>query len=170
MLNKYLIENYDKLKDIAFNIAGTKGKDDLLSFVIEELYKCNKDKIENTIQEGKMTFYIVRVMLNQYYSKTSRYYYKYEKYYELHSATMIDNISPDTSTSNIKEKMEIETKLKWVDEKLKDCYWFDAEVFKIYFLEGHSLNSMSKATNINRNTLFKAINNVKKYLKNEREK
>ena len=57
MLNKYLIENYDKLKDIAFNIAGTKGKDDLLSFVIEELYKCNKDKIENTIQEGKMTFY-----------------------------------------------------------------------------------------------------------------
>ncbi len=38
MLNKYLIENYDKLKDMAFNIAGRKGKDDLLSFVIEELY------------------------------------------------------------------------------------------------------------------------------------
>ena len=45
MLDKYLIENYDKLKDMAYNIAGKKGKDDLLSFVIEELYKCDKDRI-----------------------------------------------------------------------------------------------------------------------------
>ena len=38
MLNKYLVDNYDKLKDMAHNIAGEKSKDDLLSFVIEELY------------------------------------------------------------------------------------------------------------------------------------
>ena len=168
MLNKYLIENYDKLKDIAFNIAGEKSND-LLSFVIEELYKCNVEKIENTISEGKMTFYVVRVMLNQFYSKTSRYYYKYEKYYEVHTTTMIDNISPDLSKSNIQQKKEVEERLIWVDEKLKNCYWFDAEVFKIYYLEEHSLNTMSKATSINRNTLFKAINNVKKYLIKEKE-
>ena len=28
MLNKYLIDNYDKLKDMAYNIAGKKGKMD----------------------------------------------------------------------------------------------------------------------------------------------
>ena len=37
------------------------------------------------------------------------------------------------------------------------------------YLEEHSLNSMAKATKINRNTLFKAINNVKKYLIKEKE-
>ena len=50
MLNKYLIENYDKLKDMAYNIAGVKGKDDLLSFVIEELYKCDQDRITEIIE------------------------------------------------------------------------------------------------------------------------
>ena len=80
MLNKYLIENYNKLKDMSYNIAGEKGKNDLFSFVIEELYKCDQDRINEIIKKKQLTFYIARVMLNQYHSKTSRYYYKYNKY------------------------------------------------------------------------------------------
>ena len=169
MLNKYLIENYDKLKDMAFNIAGRKGKDDLLSFVIEELYKCDQDRINEIIEKNQLTFYIARVMLNQYHSKTSRYYYKYNKYYEFHTTTTIESITADNTEYTIKDKKEVEERLEWVEDKLKDCYWFDSQVFKVYYLEEHSLNSMAKATKINRNTLFKAINNVKKYLIKEKE-
>jgi len=171
MLNKYLIENYDKLKDMAFNIAGRKGKDDLLSFVIEELYKCDQDRINEIIQKNQLTFYIARVMLNQYHSKTSRYYYKYKKYYEYHTTTTIESITADNTEYTIKDKKEVEERLEWVEDKLKDCYWFDSQVFKVYYLDpaNHSLNSMAKATGINRNTLFKAINNVKKYLIKEKE-
>ena len=169
MLNKYLIENYDKLKDMAFNIAGKKGKDDLLSFVIEELYKCDQDRINQIIEKNQLTFYIARVMLNQYHSKTSRYYYKYNKYYEYHTTTTIESITADNTEYTIKDKKEVEERLEWVEDKLKDCYWFDSQVFKVYYLEEHSLNSMAKATKINRNTLFKAINNVKKYLIKEKE-
>jgi len=169
MLNKYLIVNYDKLKDMAFNIAGRKGKDDLLSFVIEELYKCDQDRINEIIEKNQLTFYIARVMLNQYHSKTSRYYYKYNKYYEYHTITTIESITADNTEYTIKDKKEIEQRLEWVEDKLKDCYWFDSQVFKVYYLEEHSLNSMAKATKINRNTLFKAINNVKKYLIKEKE-
>ena len=57
---------------------------------------------------------------------------------------------------------------KWIKEKLKDLYWFDAELFRIYYRDSHSLNSLSKATKISRATIYKAINNVKNYLKNER--
>tara|TARA_Y100001938_G_scaffold40770_1_gene56375 strand:+ start:3663 stop:4178 length:516 start_codon:yes stop_codon:yes gene_type:complete len=169
MLNKYLIENYDKLKDMAYNIAGKTGKDDLLSFVIEELYKCDQDRINEIIENKELTFYIARVMLNQYHSKTSRYYYKYNKYYEYHTTSTIEGITADNTEYTIKDKIEIEKRLEWIEEKLKDCYWFDSEVFKVYYLEEHSLNSMAKATKINRNTLFKAINNVKKYLIKEKE-
>ena len=169
MLNKYLIENYDKLKDIAFNIAGAKEKDDLLSFIIEELYKCDQEKIDSIIKENKMTFYVVRVMLNQYHSKTSRYYYKYNKFYEYFTTSTIESITPDNIDYTIKDKELVEERLDWIEKKLKDCYWFDASVFKIYYLEEHSLNSMAKATQINRNTLFKAISNVKKYLIKEIE-
>ena len=168
MLNKYLIENYDKLKDMAFNIAGSNGKDDLLSFVIEELYKCDQDRIDQIIEKNQLTFYIARVMLNQYHSKTSRYYYKYKKYYEYHTTTTIESISADNVDYTIKQKELVEERLDWIEEKLKDLYWFDAQVFKVYYLEQHSLNSMAKATKINRNTLFKAISNVKKYLIKEK--
>ena len=169
MLNKYLIENYDKLKDMAFNIAGSNGKDDLLSFVIEELYKCDQERIDEIIEKNQLTFYIARVMLNQYHSKTSRYYYKYNKYYEYHTTTTIESISADNVDYTIKDKELVEERLDWIEDKLKDLYWFDAQVFKVYYLENHSLNSMAKATKINRNTLFKAISNVKKYLINEKE-
>ena len=168
MLNKYLIENYNKLKDMAYNIAGKRGKDDLLSFVIEELYKCDQDRIDEIIEKKQMTFYIARVMLNQYHSKTSRYYYKYRKYYEYHVSGIIESISPDNTQSKKEEKEIVEKKLDWIEDKLKDLYWFDVQCFKIYYTENHSLNTMAKATKINRNTLFKAINNVKKYLINER--
>tara|TARA_R100001015_G_C4546491_1_gene109326 strand:- start:277 stop:783 length:507 start_codon:yes stop_codon:yes gene_type:complete len=167
MLNKYLIENYDKLKDMAYNIAGEKGKDDLLSFVIEELYKCDQDRINEIIEKKQLTFYIARVMLNQYHSKTSRYYYKYNKYYEFHTTTTIESITADNTTYTIKDKKEVEERLEWIENKLQDLYWFDAELFRIYYRDSHSLNSLAKATRISRATIYKAIKNVKNYLKNE---
>ena len=168
MLDEYLIENYDKLKDIAYNIAGVEEKDDLLSFVIEELYKCDPVRIREIIENKQMTFYVVRVMLNQYHSKTSRYFYKYKKYYQYHVTGIIESISPDNTIKNTEEKEEVEKRLQWVEDKLKDLYWFDAEVFRIYYKENFSLSEMAKATKINKNTLYKAIKNVKNYLINEK--
>tara|TARA_R100000808_G_scaffold6327_3_gene18918 strand:- start:495 stop:1001 length:507 start_codon:yes stop_codon:yes gene_type:complete len=168
MLNKYLVDNYDKLKDMAHNIAGEKNKDDLLSFVIEELYKCDQDRLNEIIGKKQLTFYIARVMLNQYHSKTSRYYYKYNKYYEYHTTTTIESLTQDNTEYNIKDKEIVEQRLEWIEEKLQDLYWFDAECFRIYYREEHSLNTMSKATKISRATIYKAITNVKNYLLNER--
>ena len=155
---------------MAYNIAGVKGKDDLLSFVIEELYKCDSSRIDEIIKKKQLTFYIARVMLNQYHSKTSRYYYKYRKFYEYHVTGIVESISPSTDNTqkNTEQKKEVEEKLEWIEEKLKDLYWFDAELFRIYYRDSHSLNSLAKATRISRATIYKAIKNVKNYLKNER--
>ena len=168
MLDKYLIENYNKLKDIALNIAGIKEYEELLHFVIEELYKCDQIRLKEIIEKNQMTFYAVRVMMNQFHSNTSRYYYKYKKYYEYHTAQTIESISADKFKSTKKQKEEVEVKLDWIEEKLKDLYWFDAEVFKLYYRESFSLSEMAKATKINKNTLYKAIRNVKTYLINEK--
>lgn len=153
---------------MAYNVCGGNGSDDLLSFVIEELYKCDQKRINEIIEKKQMTFYIARVIINQYYSKTSRYYYKYKKYYEYHVTQIVEAITEDKIDDIIEQKELIEKRLNWIDEKLKDLYWFDSEVFKIYYKEGFSLNKMQKETKINRNTLHKAISNVKKYLINEK--
>ena len=168
MLDTYLVDNYNKLKDMAYNITSGKGNEDLLSFVIEELYKCDQDRIEQIIRKKQMTFYVVRVMINQFHSKTSRYYYKYNKYYEYHVTGIVEAISPDNIETEIENKQKVEERLSWIEEKLKDLYWFDAEVFRIYYKEGFSLNQIQKETKINRNTLHKAITNVKNYLINEK--
>ena len=168
MLDEYLIENYGKLKEISLNIAGIKEQEDLLHFVIEELYKCDTVRIREIIEKKQMTFYVVRIMLNQHHSKTSRYHYKYRKYYDYHITTTIECISPDNSKDKTKEKEEVEERLEWIEDKLKDVYWFDAEIFRIYYKEGFSLSQMEKETKISKNTLYKAIRNVKNYLINEK--
>ncbi len=166
MLNEFLSDNYNKLKDLAYNIAG-KNSEDLLHLVIEELYYCDEKRINEIIKKKHFIYYIIRVMVNQYNSNTSRYFYKYKKYYKYHVNTTIESISPDNVQKTIEQKKLVEDKLDWIEKKLKDCYWFDAQVFKIYYIENHSLNSMAKATGINRNTIYKSVTNVKKYLKNE---
>ena len=153
---------------MAHNIAGVKNKDDLLSFVIEELYKCDQIRLNEIIEKKHITFYIARVMVNQYHSKTSRYYYKYNKYYEYHTTTTIESLSGYEVDYTIKDKELVEERLEWIEDKLKNVYWFDAECFRIYFRESHSLNSMAKATKISRATIYKAVKNVKNYLINER--
>jgi len=168
MLNDYFETNYQKLKEISLKIAGVNNCENLLHFVIEEIYKCDQKRIDEIIQKKQMTFYFVRVMLNQHQSKTSRFHYKYRKYYEYHVTGVIESISPDNYENEIKEKQEVEQRLDWIEEKLKDLYWFDAEVFRIYYREGFSLSEMQTATKINKNTLYKAIRNVKNYLINEK--
>ena len=168
MLNDYFEANYQKLKEISLKIAGVNNCENLLHFVIEEIYKCDQKRINEIIEKKQMTFYFVRVMLNQHQSKTSRFHYKYRKYYEYHVTGIIDSISSDNSKDNTKKKEEVEERLEWIEEKLKDLYWFDAEVFRIYYREGFSLSEMQKATKINKNTLYKSIRNVKNYLINER--
>mgnify|MGYP003129335342 CR=1 FL=1 len=164
MLNKYLIENYDKLKDMAYNVTnGNSDKDDLFSFIIEELYNCDQNKINEIIKKNQFTFYIARIMVNQYYSKTSRYYYKYKKYYELAVTEINDNITRDKTNKDEKEK--VKEILEDIEKKLKKCHWFDVQIFKLYYQHDHSLNSLSRATKINRNTIYHTINKIKKILK-----
>lgn len=167
MLDKYLINNYDKIKETAYNIANENDYEDLLHFVIEELYKCNKDKINDIIINKDMRWYIIRIMVNQYHSKTSRYYKKYKKYYDYQVCIINDSIT-NSVPDNIKDKEIIEDRLNWIEKKLKNLHWFDAEIFKLYYSNSHSLNSLSKATKINRNTIYHSVNKVKKYLKNEK--
>tara|TARA_R100000781_G_C4054230_1_gene118747 strand:- start:275 stop:778 length:504 start_codon:yes stop_codon:yes gene_type:complete len=164
MLNNYLTENYNKLKDMAFNIAKERSED-LLSFVIEELYKCDQKRINEIIEKKQMTFYIARVMVNQFYSKTSRYYKKYKQYYEYHTAVINDSITKSVP-NNADEKIIMEERLEWIEKELKKLHWFDSEIFKLYYKNSHSLNSLSRATKINRNTIYHSINKVKKHLKN----
>ncbi len=150
---------------MAYNVCGGNGdQDDLLSVVIEELLNADQEKINTIIQKKQITFYIARIMMNQYYSKTSRYYYEYRKYYEL-AVTEINNEITKSSTDDNDQALRQEY-VKKIQKVLDNCHWFDRQIFKLYYMKDHSLNSLAKVTKIDRNTIYHTINRVKKFLKN----
>tara|TARA_R110002020_G_scaffold291708_2_gene507069 strand:- start:53 stop:628 length:576 start_codon:yes stop_codon:yes gene_type:complete len=188
-LNTYLKKSYKKLLEISRRITSEKYPDyeDLLHETIEALYNSDQEKIKGIIERKQLTFYIVRIMMNQYQSNTSPYHIKYRRYYDMKnniqrrvkendiSSIYIYNKEPLTK-ERLKEFEDKEKQLQWIEEKLKGLKWFDVSVFKLYYnldnkdQENFSLNSMSRATKINRSTLGKSIRYIKNFLKNERTK
>ena len=157
--------------DISKRITSNRHPDyeDLLHETILALYNSDKEKIKYIIEQKKLTFYIVRIMMNQYHSNTSPYHKKYRKQY---NQKQLKDFYIYTKEPLTKEKMkqleEQEDRLQWIEDKLKHLSWFDVEVFKIYYRENYSLNTMSKATKINRSTLGKSIRYIKNYLKSKK--
>ena len=156
--SEYLAENYDELKGAASRIAGSDG-DDLLHEVILQLYDSKPETIKGLIAKGDLKFWVLRVMLNNYNSSTSRYHYKWRK-----DAERVRKFSEQVrawSTVN-GSAAKREQLMTHIEQKLAGLEWFDAEIFAIYFEEQHSLNSLSEATGISRHTLYSAIRRAKK--------
>ena len=131
---------YQKLKDIASNICKTDFADDLLHEALEATLKYPKEKLEFIKQDGKLFFFVARIMANMYHSKTSTYYYQIARFYDKH--TLQDCT----------------------------LYWYDRELFKLYYfgeLDGnkYTLQSLADKTGISRRSIFTTINNVKTYIK-----
>ena len=116
------------------------------------------------------------VIKRSLHSKNSPYYYKYRKYY-----TQLDSIASDI-TYDITENGELTNpknlynipnevneykykKLEQIDKELDCIYWYDRELFKLYYYETNTLDSLAKKTGISRNSLFITIDNVRKLLK-----
>jgi len=58
-------------------------------------------------------------------------------------------------------------KLEKIDLVLDGMYWYDKELFKLYYYEDNTLDSLAKKTNISRNSLFITIDNVRNKIKKE---
>ena len=135
------------------------------------LYNSDQKKIKDIIEKKQLTFYIVRIMMNQYQSNTSPYHKKYRRTkHKEHLKDFYIYTKEPLTKEKMQEFEEREKRLQWIDEKLKGLSWFDVEVFRIYFREGFSLNKMQKETKINRSTLGKSIRFIKNFLKNEKQK
>jgi len=116
------------------------------------------------------------VLRRSYTSPRSSFYYKYKKYYT-HIDTSSSNVTYNTKTwhdeqnkkhlYNIPNPEEYQQwqKLEQIDKALEDVYWYDRDVFKLYYYEGNTLTGLAKKTGISRNSLFTTIDKVREYLK-----
>ena len=80
MVNKWISDNYEDLRTTLLNITrnDTEYIDDLLHEVI--IIFMEKDISEQLVKDKKAKFYIIRIALNQYRSKTSDFHKRYRKF------------------------------------------------------------------------------------------
>jgi hypothetical protein len=116
-------------------------------------------------------------------SKRSNFYYKYEKYYTHIDSSVYSSTSTDTNEyfipdgcnykniSNLPNEKVDHTqlnKLEDIDKALDKLEsWYDRELFKLYYYEGNTLDSLAAKTRISRNSLFTTIDKVRDILKKE---
>ena len=176
----------DNFRTMCYGI--TNNKEDIDNSVQElMLYfmQMNPDTLrsiwEKDGQDGIIRYGAV-VLKRALTSTRSPFYYKYKKYYTHIDSSCYSSsytISADDveyfvgSNKNISNIPNEEINYQWkkleeVDKALdKLDSWYDRELFKLYYYEGNTLDSLAKKTKISRNSLFTTIDKVRTILKKE---
>jgi len=171
----------DKFKTMAYGL--TYNETDINEAVQElMLYflSMNPDSLRSIWEkDGKdgIIRYGAVVLRRSLTSPRSPFYYKYKKYYT-HIDSFSSNITYETdytmSEKNLynlpEEKLDSSQwiKLEQIDKVLDGLdSWYDRELFKLYYYEGNTLDSLAEKTRISRNSLFTTIDKVRTILKKE---
>jgi len=158
-LNTWITNNYEEIKTICHKVTKSNDIDDLLQICVEQ-FITNK-KIDDIPDEQKLYFF-TKIVKNNYYSTTSKYYNTYHKYKfsEFKEIEIPDNHYDET-----------EINLDWVNKQLQDIkkdQWYYGRLFELYLQVGCSITKLSQKTTIPINTVSRDINKVRKELKKRR--
>ena len=176
----------DKFRTMAYGITKDKNK---IHEAVQELMiyflQMNKQTLTDIWQKDGVNGIIKygAVALRRALTSTrSNFYYKYEKYYTHIDSTIystnrtsVDDFTVSGSyhyrdISNFpNEEIDHEklNKLEKIDCVLDTLHWYDAELFKLYYYEGNTLDSLAAKTKISRNSLFTTIDKVREIIKKE---
>ena len=176
----------DKFRTMCYGITKDKEAiDDAVQELMMYFMQMNSETLkaiwEKDGQDGIIRYGAV-VLRRALTSTRSPFYYKYKKYYTHIDSSCYSSsytISADDveyfvgSNKNISNIPNEEINYQWkkleeVDKALdKLDSWYDRELFKLYYYEGNTLDSLAKKTKISRNSLFTTIDKVRTILKKE---
>tara|TARA_R110001592_G_scaffold148690_8_gene373883 strand:+ start:301 stop:855 length:555 start_codon:yes stop_codon:yes gene_type:complete len=165
----------NELKQIASKFIPANHLDDLTQEVFLYLLEMPKGKLEQLIEDKQIKYYFIRLCKNNYYSKTSKYHYKYRKPYERILLDVITNgkysISKKQNTADLYfiegEGYIEDTDL--VNDILSEMYWYERELFKLYVLgdnkgRRYTYTTLSNKTKISRMSIYTTLKIVKNYV------
>ena len=169
----------DKFRTMCYGITQDKEKiDDAVQELFLYLMQMNPETIKKIYDADGIdgiTRYGAVVLRRALTSTRSPFYYKYRKYYK-----NLVGINYKTSHTNFHKSIynmpnevdyvqkEKQDKLEKIDVVLDNLEsWYDRELFKLYYYEGNTLDSLAAKTKISRNSLFTTIDKVRTIIKEE---
>lgn len=153
-INTHYTDAMDRVKKICPN---KDEQDDLFQSVVEQLLS-KPDKINETPDSQKM-YYFIRVVKNNYNSKTS-YYHKVYRKNQHYNTPLLEDITEDFVDEPYKETTP---DMKWVHKELETLDWFERDLFLLW-IEMGTLTNVSKQTLIPINSVGRYINKTKNKL------
>jgi DNA-directed RNA polymerase specialized sigma24 family protein len=175
----------DKFRTMAYGLINDENKineavQELMLYFMQMNPKTLKSIWDKDGIEG-ITRYGAVALRRALRSKRSNFYYKYEKYYThidsaIYNCTKTFNNTDYTGDSeyykNLSNVPNPEEYSNWktledIDLQLDKLNWYDRELFKLYYYEGNTLDSLAAKTRISRNSLFTTIDKVREILKKE---
>jgi len=160
---KFLSKHYDRLQDMCCMYVGEELGQDLMHDLCVTILEDNGEKYEDICNRGELWYYLIRVAKINAFSKTTRFYYKYKKHKERETndldfhVLLIPNKTNDQRTDAWTSQH-----MPNVDAVLGTLPFFEREIFRVYYLHEHTLNTLSHATGINRNTIHKALRRARR--------
>ena len=158
--NLWLKNNHNDLLQTTGTIVGDPELvDDLYACVVEQLLRKPK-KIDET-PDSQKKYYFIKVLKNNYFSKTSPYHYQYRKPTDNHIPLL------ETITKSLTDEVYEDTlpDMKWVEKTLnKEFDWYSRDLFCLW-IEMGTLTNVSKKTQIPLNSVGRHIKQIKNKLK-----
>lgn len=150
----WLNDNYDMLMDKVRIISNDADVDDLFMCVVEQLLK--KSEQIDDIDDKQKIYYFIRVIKNNYNSKTSRYHYEMRKNNH-HHRPLLEDITEQIVDEPYKETIP---DMMWVEKQLNSLEWWERDIFLLW-VELGTLTRVSKQTSIPINSVGRYINKIK---------
>ena len=174
-----------KFKEMCYGITQNETEiEDAVQELMLYFMQMNQETLKNIYEkdgEQGIIRYGAVVLKRALTSPRSPFYYKYKKYYthldkSFYNATSTVIIKDDyvvtsdwnyKNISNIANPEEVYqwNKLEQIDKILDKVYWYDRDIFKLYYYEGNTLDTLAEKTMISRNSLFTTIDKVRTLLK-----
>lgn len=156
--NEFITENYDQLLRSANNISGYHHlSQESLHYAIEEFLQ--KKNVNEIVESGGGTFYIISILIKCWRSTTSTFYRKNLKPYD--TLPDLNNYEEDDNTQELYEL---------AIERLNELFWYDRMLFQTFVEENHTISSLARETGIPRTSVSLTIHRVRNYLKKELKK
>ncbi len=154
---EWLEHNYNDLRDMVLKIIkDDQNIDDFYHHILEDILV--KQSKMDTLPDNEKKYYFIRIVKNQYYSKTSPYYYRYKK-------SQIKREDLDTNLNEIPDDVSPTLPdMDWVKNELKNLDWYERELFLLY-MELGTMTKVSKKTTIPLNTVSRQVGNIKQHLR-----
>ena len=150
-------ENFQELQLAASRISrGSDLSDELLHHCLEA-FLIKKD-VNTIVASGGARFYLVRMMMSQWNSSSSPFYFKYKRSHEEITEDYIDPVEEE-------DDGQLEKTADKIREELDHLTWYDKMLFDTFVQENHTVSSLARATQLPRTSISLSINRIRRHIK-----